>query len=409
MAEVRDFSSYTKSKFHNDKKSSDQQKEAPSYTEKIRSHKLIVFYRTILSAALVCAVLAVIYIQWKDKVYSESKVVRTIAESNLEGTSVIALGDYILQYSKDGMSCMNAAGQAQWNQTYEMQAPIIHTCQNAAAVGDYNGHLIYIANTKGTLGEIDTNLPIRDFCVASQGVVAAILDDTNVTWINLYDAQGKTLANFKTTMKDSGYPVSISISPNGQLLCVSFLYAKDGNVKTSVAFYNFGSVGQNETDNYASGYDYDNVVVPLVQFMNGKSAYAVSDDRIMFYSGDQVPESQAENLFQDEEVKSVFGNDQFVGIVFANNTEQGTYRLQVYNAAGGLVLTKYFNLEYTNIMFSGDQFVIYNESQWQLCAMDGTDKFQGTFSGNLKTIIPTTSRNRFTLVMQDAIQEIELR
>jgi len=129
----------------------------------------------------------------------------------------------------------------------------------------------------------------------------------------------------------------------------------------------------------------------------------------MFYTGDQVPESQAENLFQDEEVKSVFGNDQFVGIVFANNTAQGTYRLQVYNATGGLVLTKYFNLEYTNIMFSGDQFAIYNESQWQLCAMDGTDKFQGTFSGNLKTIIPTTSRNRFTMVMQDAIQEIELR
>ncbi|MCH4191655.1 MAG: DUF5711 family protein [Butyrivibrio sp.] len=408
MAEVRDFSSYAKNKFHN-KKGSETQKEEPSYKEKIRSHRLIVFYRALLSAALVCAVLVVIYIQWRDKTYSEAKVLKTVKETGLENASVVPLGNNILQYSKDGMSCMSSGGAVKWNQTFEMQSPMVHTCEDAVAVGDYNGHLIYVADSQGPLGEIDTNLPIRNFCVASQGVVAAVLDDTNVTWINLYDTSGNTLANIKTTMKDSGYPIKVSLSPNGQLLCVSFLYAKDGTMKDSIAFYNFGSVGQNETDNYASGYDYDGVVAPVVQFMDGRTSYAVSDDRIMFYSGDQVPESQAENLFQDAQVKSVFGNDKYVGIVFANNTADGTYRLQVYNTSGKLVLTKYFNLEYTDILFSGNQFVIYNESQWQLCAMDGTDKYQGNFGDSLKSIIPTSSRNRFTLVTQSAIEEVELR
>jgi hypothetical protein len=408
LAEVKDFISYAK-KLNNDGDYDDSSEKQASYKEKIRNHKLKVFFRTVAIVLFAVFVVAVIYISWRDKEYSEASVTVEATITNGMDSKVISLGDCAVQYSKDGMSCLDSSGQQVWNQTYEMQNPIAHTCKTMIAVGDYNGHHIYVSNTSGSLGTVDTNLPIRDFCVSAQGVVAAVLDGTDVTWIYLYDSTGSTLASFKTTMKDSGYPVSISLSPNAELLCVSYLYPEDGELKTSVAFFNFGSVGQNSIDNYASGYDYPGIVVPYVQFMNAGAAFAISDDRIMFYSGDQKPISQAENLLGDEEVRSVYFNDSYVGLVFANSTEDGDYRLEVFSAAGEKVLTTFFDIGYSEILFRDKDIVIYNEDECIIKDMTGRDKYAGKFTTPVRAMIPTNVRSRYMLVTATNIETMNLK
>ena len=408
MAEVRDFSAYA-GKLNNSGDDKGNSNRETSYKEKIRSHKLAVFFRTVSIAAIVVLLASAIYISWRDKEYSEATVTRGAGITNGADAKVIGLGGYIVQYSKDGISCIDESGKVLWNQTYEMQNPIARTCQNVIAVGDYNGHNVYVSNSSGALGEIDTNLPIRDFCVSAQGVVAVVLDGTDVTWIYLYDSKGNTITNFKTTMKDSGYPISVSISPNGELVCVSYIYPEDGTVKTSVAFFNFGSVGQNSIDNYASGYDYPGVVVPYVQFMNSSSAFAVSDDRIMFYSGEEKPVSLSENFTGTEQVRSVFFNESYVGLVFSNSTDEGNYRLQVYNNSGELVLNTYFDIDYSEIIFNNKQIVIYNEDECIIKDMSGHDKFTGTFEEPVRTMVPTNIRNKFILVTADSVDTYTLK
>lgn len=406
MAEVRDFASYA-GKLN--KRNERPDGGGVSYQEKIRSHKLAVLFRTIGITVAAVFIIAIIYVSWRDKTYTEAVITDVSDMANGIDSTVLGLGGNIIQYSKDGVSCVGPSGQVLWNQTYEMQNPIAQTCGDVIAIGDYNGHNIYVNNTSGVLGEIDTNLPLRDFCVSSQGVVAAVLDGTNVTWIFLYDAQGNTLANFKTTMKDSGYPVAISISPNGELVCVSYLYPEDGALKTSVAFFNFGSVGQNEIDNYASGYDYPGVVVPYVQFMNTGSAFAVSDDRIMFFAGNEKPVSQAEIFTGDEEVKSVYFNDSYVGLVFPNSTSEGAYRLQIYNSQGSNVLTTYFDIEYSEVIFSNKQIIVYNADECVIQDMSGHVKYQGEFTTPVRTLVPSNVRNRFTVVTGDKVQNMILK
>ena len=46
-----------------------------SYREKIKSHKFTIFYRTILVLILLAAVGTALYIQWKNKIYTENTVV----------------------------------------------------------------------------------------------------------------------------------------------------------------------------------------------------------------------------------------------------------------------------------------------------------------------------------------------
>ena len=57
-------------------------------------------------------------------------------------------------------------------------------------------------------------------------------------------------------------------------------------IKTSVVFYNFGSVGKNSVDNAVSAYDYDQEIVAYTRFLDNESAVTVSDTRAAFFDGD---------------------------------------------------------------------------------------------------------------------------
>ena len=215
-----------------------------SLGRKILRHRLTILYRSVLVVGVIAAAAIVVVIQMKNRVFGEYQVISSVPRESISNATIRALGENILIYSSDGASCINRKGETLWNQTFEIQDPIIAICQNIAAIGNYNGRTIYLMNTEKTIGEIDTKMPIRNFAVSAGGIVAAVLDDTaDITWIYLFDSSGNTLAYFKTTMKDSGYPVGITISDNGYLVSVSYLYMDNGMMRSSVAFYNFGPVG----------------------------------------------------------------------------------------------------------------------------------------------------------------------
>ena len=75
--------------------------------------------------------------------------------------------------------------------------------------------------------------------------------------------------------------------------------------KAVLRFYNFSSVGQNFVDNFASGADYVDAVIPYLTFINGDTAFAVADNRLVIYSGDQRPKSTAD-VSLEEEIQSSF-------------------------------------------------------------------------------------------------------
>lgn len=381
------------------------------YKEKIRSHKLTIFYRIVLSILLIAAIVAFLVIQWKNKIFTESVVTASNSVTIVQGAEVKNLDGNILLYSKDGASCLDTKGNVIWNRTYEMQAPMISTCGQVAAIGDYNGRTIYVMDKNGVKGEVNTNLPIRSFCVSENCVVAAVLDDVNVTRIYVYNANEDTetpIVEAQATMDKSGYPISISLSPNGKLMAVSYLYVDSGNMKSSVAFYNFGEVGKNEADNYVSGYDYLDVVMPYVKFMDNNSAFAVGDDRIVFFSGEEKPTNTASNLLE-EEVQSIYYNENYVGLVFINQSGESAYRLDVYNASGNKVHSQLFDIDYTDIVFNKDQIIIYNDIDCQICNMKGVDKFTGEFEKNTSLVIPTSSVYKYIAVTTNSIDTIEMK
>ncbi len=378
------------------------------YRSRIRGHKFTVFYKSVLVILLVAGISFIVWIQWKNKLYSICAITSSVKSDAFQDNSLMDFDGDILSYGKDGACCVNTKGKTLWNITYEMQDPMVKTNGQMAAIGDFDGQKIYVMGKNGAVGEISTTMPICKFCIAQNGVVAAVLNDTSVTWIYVYDSSGNKLAYFKTSMRQSGYPVDIAISPNGILVGVSYLHADGGTMKTSIAFYNFGGVGQNETDNYVSGYDYNDTIAPDIEFLDAKTAYAAMTGRLVLYTGSQKPVSLAEHI-ENSEIQGVYSGGDYVVMIFNSNTGDNRYRMDIYNKSGTLLGSKDFNIDYTDIVVRGDLVYVYNETECLIYNVNGIVKFSGNLGRSTKLLIPSDSVRKMQLVTDSSIDEAELK
>ena len=428
MAQVRDFNSYKKKKnveavrrtltLDEDEKEYEKEsdknenqstasKETVEASDDLRRKKLIFRSVSILTVIVILSVIS--YIAWKGKVYTQALVTSTVNTVDAADVSCISLDGYIFQYSHDGMNCINENGIAVWNQTFEMQSPMVETCGDVVAIADYNGRRIYIANKNSLLGTVETNLPIRSFSVSARGTVAAVLDDSSVTWIYLYDLDGSTIATVRTTMGDSGYPLDIALSPDSKLLGVSFLTVEASRSKTNIAFYNFGSVGQDYTDNLVSVYICDDNIVPDIKFFDNKYFYALGTDRIMFFSGDETPQMTDQIELGTEEILAVHNSKDYVAVISAGGGQEGAYCTQIYDKEGKLCFKEYSDIEYGEIAFTKDLIALYDSKSWLVLGIDGEKKFESDFGYSVRSVVPTSVKGRYLLVASDKIETVELR
>ena len=361
-----------------------------------------------IAVALLCMVLLVglVVFQYIYRTFNTYRIVRENDIVYEEGCRTAKLEDHILLYNKDGIRCVDVKGKTIWDVTYQIQEPCVDVDGGMVAVGGYGDHMIYVMDETGRIGEIDTNLPIRNLCVAEAGYVGAVLDDNDVYWIYIYDSKGEEITRARTTMEQSGYPLSISLSPNGKLLGVSYLYLDAGTVQSNVAFYNQGEVGQNYTGQYMSGYIYQEIV-PELQYMNNSTAMGISNGRLMIYEGSEKPTMLKEILLNDT-VQAVYWGDENAILVYNGTADQGRYFMQVYDLAGNLILEKGFDLEYTDIKSQNGIITIYNNNELLVMTLDGRERYTGSLGGNISTIEPTSTRYRYMVLFEEAFKIIEL-
>lgn len=398
MADIR---SYRREKAKREQSRSD-------YKDKIKRHKLKNVYRVLLVVVALLAVVVLVMVQYKRHVYTGYDTVSTVLLEGSAGAEDIRLANSVLTYSKDGAHCTNMKGEVTWNQTYEIQDILVETCENVSAIASYNGREIYIQDTEKQLGSISTNMPIKDIAVSATGMVTAVLADTNVTWINTYDPAGQLLFTGQAHMDEAGYPVSVSLSPNGVLLAVTYVYLDAGTLKSNVVFYNFGPVGDNMSDHIVGLYFYSDMLIPEIHFVDDETAFAVGDNRLTIFKGGQTPTEEAGHIY-NKEIQSVFYGDEHIGLVLVSDDMEHNYMMDVYNTTGKKINTYYFDLEYNEIFFEEDCFVIYNESECQIMTYDGMEKFNGYFSKSADLLFPAGGAYKYVLVTETSIDTIQLK
>ncbi len=383
-------------------------RKTQDFWTQLSKHRMDILIRASIVLAVLVLATAFFYFRHQNKVYETYEVISMSEVSITSGMQVRRFENTLLLYGNDGAKCIDAKGNVVWNVTFEMQNPMVDIASNVVGIADYNGSKIYMMSDSETLGEINTGMPIRNFRVSPKGLAIAVLDDAVTTPIYLYDTAGEQKAYFSTTMRNSGYPVALSISDSGYLVGISYLYVDNGNFKTNIAFYNFGEVGKNQTDNLVSGYTYANAIVPQMEFVSDNRAIAIADNRLMFYGGNEKPVSDGEVLLQ-EDIVSTFYGEHYVALVHNNTEGELRYRIDIYGADGKKKDSVLFDEAYREIFFDGDRVVIYNSERCLIHRIGGIDKFNGEFDKPILAMAPTNVSNRFILISSDGVRTVELK
>lgn len=378
-----------------------------AFEQKIKSHRRGRILKSLFFTVAIILAVWILYYLWDNSSYSYYSEVSSYPRFSSSNSICVNHNGRVLTYSKDGINSMDAKGVVIWNETYEMQNPLVEVNKNAVAVGDYGGHVIYVLNEKGKVGEIDTNLPIRDFCISENGIVAAILEDQKATKLNLYDSKGKILVESESYMNQNGYPVAVALSENAEVMEVSYLQVDSSKVTSHVAFYNFSEVGQNKVDRLVSGRAYEETVIPYVGFFEDGGSFAVGSGRIIFYEGEEKPIDLAIKMLT-EEIQAVYRGDNHVILVYVDTTGAALYRIDMYDKKGNLVLSETVDIQIHDILIQDKNIVIYNDTECIMYGISGKEKFRGSFGKSVSLLIPSNRVNRFLMITPTSVDVIEL-
>ncbi len=384
------------------------EQEVNQLEAKIRKHRINILKLILVLSVLSLAAAGTLYYIYQTKSYNNYQVLETVERKDSAGTNFAEFNGNILKYSNDGAFYIDGKNQLIWNQTYEMQSPMLDICEGYAAIADKNGKKVYIMDTQGPCGEVEINRPIRQVNVANQGMVAVLMEENGTGYIQLYDRKGAFLAEGELHTKNSGYPLDIAISNDGKKMAVSMLDVNEGNVRTTVAFYNFGSVGQNEIDNIVSSYPYSDTVIPRVEFLTNDVAVAVGESRLIFYKGEQKPVVEKE-LEITREIRSFFYNDNYIGLVFNNENKEQPFGIEIYDTRGNQVKTIDFSMEYDEIEFLKDgEICIRNNLECGIYTIRGTQRFHYNFDKDIRKVIHL-SGCQYLFLTSETTEKVKLK
>lgn len=383
--------------------------ELEEMNQKIRAHRR----RTIVRVVIVLAILTVVYVGvrlWMELRSYESYEVTAQTKKQDSSTSqyVTFLGN-VVEYNNDGIVCRGQDNEQIWNQAFEMSNPRVSTCEKYLTVYDRGGTSVYIIGEAGIVHKIETSTPINRVCIAAQGTVAALMKEDNVSYVRLYDKKGKELAGGEFYEEKESFPVDIAFSPDGQKLAVDMLDVTEGKVRSTISFYNFGSVGQNEIDNNVGTYTYDDVFIPEIAYMGADKMMALSDQGFIIFEGKQKPAPKKEVTF-GKEIQSVFHNNSYIGVTYSSSQKAGNWHIKVYDMNGKTVMENDSSLAYSRIEFlDNNEVCVRDEYHCELFTIHGIRKFTKTFDKELYKVLSREDSQSYTFIMNGEMDEVRLK
>lgn len=375
---------------------------------KIRRHRIRV---VVLAAVIVLALLAIIYLIVRvmdNRKYSSYTITNSINRDDIESSQYVEFGEGYVRYSNDGISYYKKNGKVLWNQTYSMQNPRITSNGKSIAVADIDGSKAYSFNEDGLVGKVDTSMPILQIEVSSNGKIAAVLEDSYANYINMYDTNGEKIYSVKTTLSGDGFPIDISISSDAKKLAASFIKVNGDEIKTNLVFYNFSDVGKNETERVVGGFNYDDVLVGNVRFINDTTVAVVGEHVIDIYKIKEYP-SLEHSVKIDNEIEKVFYSDQYIGVVLDNSDSGDLYKLDVYNTSGKEIFNTTYGVQYTNVQFDGKRIVLSNDASFAVMNMSGKMLADMQFDMPVTNVLTTGNKGEYILINSKYIQTIKLK
>ena len=377
--------------------------------KKVREHKKRQLKRAALVVACCAAAVIAFYVISQVKTYNKYKTIDEIERADTSATSFDLFRGKILKYSNDGAIYTDQENNIIWNQTFEMDSPLVAKNDTYVAFADINGQDIFVMDASGLQGTIKTNMSIKKIDVAAQGTVAVLMENQRTSYLALYNIEGELLAEGAIHMENSGYPMDIALSDDGKKLAVAILDVVSGSVKTTLSFYNFGTVGQNEIDNIVNTYSYAGNIIPKIEYVDDSTMLAFADTGVMIFQGSQVPEL-ANEVMVSSEIKSIFYDDSYFGLIQLDNEVENGRKMVVYDMKGSEVTSAVLDMAYDQVYFlNNHEICVQNGNQIQIYTLYGVKKFESTFTSEVYYVLNGIGVRNYFVLMEGSTEQIRCK
>lgn len=363
----------------------------------------------IISLLLIFVVFGAAYlISLYNRSYESFEVLNTSNVSGENSAGYLSYGNVVIKYSLNGVTAINKDGSLLWDASYEMSDPIADTCGKYVVIADRKGKDVHIFNEKGAVGRYKTQYDIMKVEVAQQGVVVALMEEGDYNYLHIYDVDGKMLADKKTSVKDEGYPLDITLSDDGEKLVTSYLSYAGGVLQDYIGFFNFGEVGQNWFDRAVGGRTFDEgIIIPRVVFVNNNAVCLFKNNGFVIYEMEEIPALTHEEELEGE-IQSVLYNKKHIGVVLKPQ-DTDSKKLLLYDLTGNKVLEKKLDFSYDRIFMTESEIIMYDNISSMVMKLNGKVKFSYTFESNITAFYPINNLDKYFLIEESKVSEILLK
>lgn len=328
--------------------------------------------------------------------------------SNASSAGYAAYADGIVVMNKDGATYYDSKGGKVWSAPYDMSNPHSAVSGDYILIYDLKGKNFTICNKSGITGSGTTSLIITKGVIAATGVTVLQMEDQDASLLSYYRNTGEELAvSIRNPLQVDGYPLDISVSPNGQQLAVSYYSIAEGVGTSSISFYDFER-GKEAADRIVASFDYseNKAYVPKVVYLSDTKAFAVGDCCISFFDVSQRTDITRKDIAIDGEIQRIFYDNDYLGLVVKENEE---YTIRIYTSEGKEhAVTKQDTL-HTGYAFQQRNVVMYDADYCEVQSFSGRVRFAREFGNNLYTVIPGSKFKSYYLATMEELQKIQLR
>lgn len=338
----------------------------------------------------------------------------TATENNTDVNYELFANGY-LKYSNNGVEYQENIGTSVWNYAISYSHPYLEKEGEYALVMDRGKNKMSLYGVGGKIRDFTVKAPISSADLSEKGHVLVVMDETDGKYVQIYNEEGKIIADMKASVDYTGYPMAAAISPDGSKAAISYFMISGMERATKIGFYDLDPEIKAENVKQIGSVDIKNAIVPLLKFTEKDSVAIIGDHGSYIYDISKEP-SCVREIYFDEEIKSVFFCEKGMIFLTENRTIQnrdgepeGSCGFYLISNEGKIKKHKAFDLIYEAVAFHGSEIIALNGNQTTIISEEGKIRFSCDIAGDaLKEMIPADGSNNYYVVYKDRISKIHL-
>lgn len=377
--------------------------------QKVRAHRRKQLKITVIFLGVCAALTVIYYVYAHHKTYDDYRIIQTVERSDTAAAHFLEFNGNLLKYSNDGAAYVTSENEIIWNQSFEMQEPIVAVCHGYVAFADSEGQDVYIMNESGTQGEFSVTMPVVKLDVSANGTAALLMEEDGTSYLALYSKEGEQLAEGAIHVENGGTPMDIALSKDGKSLVVTSMDIQSGSAASTVSFYDFSTVGENKVDHIVGTFSYPDTVIPEVIYTNSDRVLAFADNGVYTFTGGSAP-AEAAQLTVEEEIKGIFYDENYFALVFADGNDEAKRKVSIYSLKCSEEAQFQTDFSFQEAQFlDNHEICLTGESACAIYTVKGVQKFSYEFEDQICQVLHVRGCRRYDFVLQNETQQVLLK